>query len=657
MSRRDDRRKQIDIHRRRLQKLEEQQAFRGLDTPVHILIEIEDIKAKIEELRAELKALEDGGIEAESEIHPFELAEVAKPKQRAQIFLQGDFSLLSDDRQSAAIAAFAAVMGISSQEIEVYRVYEGSIVFDLGIPFNAIHRLRSLLQSNSGQLHLLKVEKVILERESGEIEEWTIKEGKFELVTPSRRVTSLPSAQKQSALLRILKATTTLPAQVTLYASALGAIAQAAGAELPPLLAAVAGGVGVNALSNILDRVARGEAVPDEEIRRQVQSAIADSRVDKLLTEEEFQRAVARLHEWQASLGYAIEQQEAAVAERLAQQSREHTALTDELRQLATRQQADEIVRLMKYVLKEEDVKLASSPEKSNRKRLSPAEQYQIALHWAEDIWFEEPLLPPSDLAAETAKELAEMAEQRLTQERALDIKAFEKAADKAKFLQYFVKEELQGILRVHQPRCRLLTAEEAASMPTGWGDAQAGAQAAGKLYLVRLGLEFDVPPAGREAHWAYTNAWCQARLYSPNSQTQPQVLDVYPQRLYDGEPAAIKVALDLGFKAGPVEAKIGQIGTDLHLGQVTPVTVGFLGDEERAPYWELRAKDYPVLGVYHFWLMVGQPPGCGPVRLAVVGEGNLQTRFFIIPVGPKERVWQNRESITLEKCLGVVAS
>jgi tetratricopeptide (TPR) repeat protein len=188
MSRRDDLKKQIDIHRRRLQKLEEQQAFRGLDTPAHILIEIEDIKAKIEELRAELKVLEDG--EAESQIHPFELAEDAKPKQRAQIYLQGDFSLLSDDRQSAAIAAFAAVMGISSQEIEVYRVYEGSIVFDLGIPPNAIHRLRSLLQSNSGQLRLLKVEKVIMERESGEIEEWIIKEGKFDLVTPSRPATS-----------------------------------------------------------------------------------------------------------------------------------------------------------------------------------------------------------------------------------------------------------------------------------------------------------------------------------------------------------------------------------------------------------------------------------------------------------------------------------
>jgi uncharacterized protein YjbI with pentapeptide repeats len=213
---------------------------------------------------------------------------------------------------------------------------------------------------------------------------------------PDAPLASLPSAQKQSALLRILKATTTLPAQVTLYASALGAIALAAGAALPPVLAAVAGGVGVNALSNILERVARGEVIPDEEIRRQVQSAIDQSDIDRLLTEEEFQRGIARLHHWQASVAYAIDQHEAAVAERLAQQSREHAAMIDESRQLrahlsaelpqlATRQQADEIISLLKYMLKEEGVKLSSSPEKLNRKQLSPAEQYQIALHWAEN--------------------------------------------------------------------------------------------------------------------------------------------------------------------------------------------------------------------------------------------------------------------------------
>jgi serine/threonine-protein kinase len=42
---------------RRLQKLKEQQALRGIDTPVHILIEIEDLEVEIDDLQAELAAL------------------------------------------------------------------------------------------------------------------------------------------------------------------------------------------------------------------------------------------------------------------------------------------------------------------------------------------------------------------------------------------------------------------------------------------------------------------------------------------------------------------------------------------------------------------------------------------------------------------------
>jgi hypothetical protein len=82
MSRRDDLRKQIANHRRRLQKLEEQQALYGLDTPPHVLIEIEDIKARLEELRAELRTLEERGVEAEPEIAPLVSASRTIPLQR-----------------------------------------------------------------------------------------------------------------------------------------------------------------------------------------------------------------------------------------------------------------------------------------------------------------------------------------------------------------------------------------------------------------------------------------------------------------------------------------------------------------------------------------------------------------------------------------------
>lgn len=96
--------------------------------------------------------------------------------------MHGELPLLSAERQTATIDALAALMGISPQAIEVYSVSHRSILFDLSIPFYAVQRLRSRLQSNSAQLCLLKVEKVILEGQAGEIEKWVIKEGKFEVV-------------------------------------------------------------------------------------------------------------------------------------------------------------------------------------------------------------------------------------------------------------------------------------------------------------------------------------------------------------------------------------------------------------------------------------------------------------------------------------------
>jgi hypothetical protein len=264
------------------------------------------------------------------------------------------------------------------------------------------------------------------------------------------------------------------------------------------------------------------------------------------------------------------------------------------------------------------------------------------------DIWFEERLLPPEELVTDTAKGLASVTEGRLSEEKGLDLAALQQAADREAFLERYVEKKAQGILRVHRPLCRPLTARETACIPTSQGHLEAGSLAQGALYLVRLGMEFDVRPERREAGWAYNVAWCRAYLFSPGSREQPRVLDIYPQHLYEGEPSSVKVEVGLGLKAAPVEVKVGSISADLHIGQVTPATTGFFGREEREPYWELRAKTKPILGIYHCWMIVERPAGCGPVHLAAFGEGDLQTRLFTIPVGPKERAWGRRESITL---------
>jgi hypothetical protein len=114
------------------------------------------------------------------------------PIRRVQIYLQGDFSSLPPDRRSEVIDALAGLLKIAPQAIELYSVYEGSVVFDLGLPLTAFHRLGSLLRANNAQLRLLGIERVILEKEPGEIEEWVVEGGRFSLVGAGVQPERLP---------------------------------------------------------------------------------------------------------------------------------------------------------------------------------------------------------------------------------------------------------------------------------------------------------------------------------------------------------------------------------------------------------------------------------------------------------------------------------
>jgi tetratricopeptide (TPR) repeat protein len=90
MSRRDDLQQLIINYGRRLQKLQEQQALMGLDTSPHILIEIEDIQAKMAELQEKLAALAEADFVAEppypipeQHVQPYPQPTSQPPTQRA----------------------------------------------------------------------------------------------------------------------------------------------------------------------------------------------------------------------------------------------------------------------------------------------------------------------------------------------------------------------------------------------------------------------------------------------------------------------------------------------------------------------------------------------------------------------------------------------
>ncbi len=166
-------RRQISIQQRRLQILKEQRAKLGIYTPPNIIIDIEDTEAALGELQETLAELEKTGGKTEA---------AASPETcRAKIYLEGNFSAVSDEVKQAAINAFAAVMGISPQDVALFGISAGSIVFDMAIPRYAAERLQAQLQRNSAQLRLLKVHRVSITLPGGITQTWRYDDGQFRL--------------------------------------------------------------------------------------------------------------------------------------------------------------------------------------------------------------------------------------------------------------------------------------------------------------------------------------------------------------------------------------------------------------------------------------------------------------------------------------------
>lgn len=69
---------------------------------------------------------------------------------------------------------------------------------------------------------------------------------------------------------------------------------------------------------------------------------------------------------------------------------------------------------------------------------------------------------------------------------------------------------------------------------------------------------------------------------------------------------------------------------------------------QERSPYGELRAQDHPILGSYHFWMIVARPALCRQAKVEVLCDGDLHSKLFLIPVAPKGRELEERKSFQI---------
>ncbi len=121
--------------------------------------------------------------------------------------------------------------------------------------------------------------------------------------------TSVNRPSRLQALIKVLEVTSAHSAKAITYTTALlGMMALMPNVELPSGIAVLAGGLGANAISSLLDHVARSKDISDKEIQNQVELAIAKSGIEKLLTKDSFFHALSQLLKHQRNLENASDE-------------------------------------------------------------------------------------------------------------------------------------------------------------------------------------------------------------------------------------------------------------------------------------------------------------------------------------------------------------
>lgn len=238
-----------------------------------------------------------------------------------------------------------------------------------------------------------------------------------------------------------------------------------------------------------------------------------------------------------------------------------------------------------------------------------------------EEIWYEEALIPPKDSFEELVTE-----------------KAYRTHSNPAFVREEFV-EKAHGVVRTNQPHWQQLAENQRL----------VGSLKNSRLYLVRLGFEYEIPREFYDRGTRFTFGRCTAYIRTDENQPpQPKVFDVIPRSLYEGEPRKIAVKFGPNITIGDFGGSLGEISTDITVGQITPAVIGYTGDNECEPYWDLRPITKDLLGLQNLWLVIEVPSECDAFRLSVRAEGDIQTKFGPIAIGPVNHTWASRPSIVI---------
>ena len=241
-----------------------------------------------------------------------------------------------------------------------------------------------------------------------------------------------------------------------------------------------------------------------------------------------------------------------------------------------------------------------------------------------DELWFEDELSLPDYAVNDISKHFTQS------------------STDTIETISATLASEARGVVRVFRPDWSPLTSNETKNILHSGRNLS--------LFKVRLVFEFEIPRENFEKGTRFVAARCQGNIRPVSGAFQPEVYDLFPKDLYEGEPQKVNLKFAPEISLDTVGVSLGEVSTDIAVGQVSPVVVGYFGDRKQEPHWDLRPLNKSLLGRQYFWLVLAMQKECAGIRLFCRAEGDIQTKLGPISIGPKNMVWETRPSILIHK-------
>jgi hypothetical protein len=155
----------LRMYKRRLWALELKKAQQGLNAPVDILMEIEDLGENILRCQSQIDAFHSNyqTVPGLNQIQATNLTDISR--KQIEITFNGSFDDLTAEIQSALVRAIAGIVEISPDQVTVLKVMAGSVIFSIELPSDAADALLKLYASGDEIIKELGIQNIKLTSE------------------------------------------------------------------------------------------------------------------------------------------------------------------------------------------------------------------------------------------------------------------------------------------------------------------------------------------------------------------------------------------------------------------------------------------------------------------------------------------------------------